>query len=239
MLTMAVVDDEREHIERFKELVARFFADFPRYGSEYNVVEFSSGEKLLENYAPRYDVIFLDIDMDGINGMKTAKLIRKTDESTPIIFITRMARYAIEGYAVAALDFIVKPLDYASFSVKMKRAFSRMAKNKSQRIQLNVEGEVVFVDVRDILYVEVLKHVVVWHTKKGDYRAWGSLKDAAEQIEDPNFCMCNRCYLVNLRHVKGLDKNTVRVGDEELLISRYRRKEFLETLAQYYGTGGA
>ncbi len=50
--------------------------------------------------------------------------------------------------------------------------------------------------------------------------------------------MCNSCYLVNLRHVKGLDKNTVRVGDEDLVISRYRRKEFVETLAQFYGNGG-
>jgi len=238
MLTIAVVDDEREHIDRLKQLVARFFADYPRYGTEYRIIEFSSGEQLLENYAPRYDVIFLDIDMGGINGMKAAKLIRKTDDRTAIIFVTRMARYAVEGYAVAALDFMIKPLDYASFSVKMKRALSRMAKNKSQQIQLNVDGELHFIDVKDILYVEVLNHFVIWHTKKGDYRIWGSLKDATDQIDDPNFCMCNRCYFVNLRHVKGLDKNTVRVGDEELVISRYRRKEFVETLAKFYGNGG-
>ncbi len=60
MLTIAVVDDEREHIERFKQLVARFFTEFSRYGTEYNIIEFSSGEQLLENYAPRYDVIFLE-----------------------------------------------------------------------------------------------------------------------------------------------------------------------------------
>ena len=239
MLTLAVVDDEREHIEQFKKFVARFFSEHPRYGSEYKIIEFSSGEQLLENYAPVYDAIFLDIDMGGINGMQAAKRIRKVDSTTAIIFVTRMARYAIEGYSVEALDFIVKPLEYASFSVKMKRALSRMEKNKSQQIQLNVDGEVYFVDVKDILYVEVLNHFVIWHTKKGDYRVWGSLKDATDQIEDPSFCMCNRCYFVNLRHVNGLDKNTVRVGEEELVISRYRRKEFMETLAQYYGRGGA
>lgn len=238
MLTIAVVDDEQEHIEKFKELVGRFFAEFPRYGTEYRIIEFSSGEQFLENYAPRYDVIFLDIDMAGINGMKTAKLIRKKDENTAIIFITRMARYAVEGYAVAALDFIVKPLDYASFSVKMRRALSRIHKNKSQQIQLNIDGEVHFIDTKDILYVEVLNHYVIWHTKAGDYRVWGSLKDATDRIEDPGFCMCNRCYLVNLRHVTGLDKNTVRVGEEALIISRYRRKEFVEMLAQYFGRGG-
>ncbi len=238
MLTIAVVDDEREHIERFKQLVARFFTEFSRYGTEYNIIEFSSGEQLLENYAPRYDVIFLDIDMGGISGMKAAKLIRKVDENTAIIFVTRMARYAVEGYSVAALDFIVKPLDYPSFTIKMKRALSRIQKNKAQKIQLNIDGEIHFIDVRDILYVEVLNHFVIWHTKKGDFRIWGSLKDATDQIDDPNFCMCNRCYLVNLRHVKGLDKNTVRVGDEDLVISRYRRKEFVETLAQFYGNGG-
>ncbi|MCH5351319.1 MAG: response regulator transcription factor [Clostridiales bacterium] len=238
MLTIAVVDDEREHIEKFKKLVARFFTDFPKYGSEYNIIEFSSGEQLLENYAPRYDVIFLDIDMGGISGMEAAKIIRKTDENTAIVFVTRMARYAIEGYSVDAIDFIVKPLDYASFSVKMKRALSRIEKSKSQQITLSIDGEIHIIDVRDILYVEVLNHYVIWHTKNGDYRIWGSLKDATDQIEDSNFCMCNRCYLVNLRHVKGLDKNTVRVGEEDLVISRYRRKEFVETLAQYYGRGG-
>lgn len=238
MLTLAVVDDEREHIELFKELVVRFFADNPRYGSEYKIIDFSSGEQLLENYTPVYDAIFLDIDMDGINGMKVAKRIRKVDGATEIIFVTRMARYAIEGYSVDALDFIVKPLEYASFSVKMKRVLSRIEKNKSHQIQLNVDGKVHFIDSKEILYVEVLNHFVIWHTKKGDYRVWGSLKDAADQIDDPSFCMCNRCYFINLRHVNGLDKNTVRVGEEELIISRYRRKEFIETLAQYYGRGG-
>lgn len=127
---------------------------------------------------------------------------------------------------------------YPSFTIKMKRALSRIQKNQAQKIQLNIDGEIHFIDVRDILYVEVLNHFVTWHTKKGDFRIWGSLKDATDQIDDPNFCMCNRCYLVNLRHVKGLDKNTVRVGDEDLVISRYRRKEFVETLAQFYGNGG-
>lgn len=186
MLTIAVVDDEREHIERFKQLVARFFTEFSRYGTEYNIIEFSSDEQLLENYAPRYDVIFLDIDMGGISGMKAAKLIRKVDENTAIIFVTRMARYAVEGYSVAALDFIVKPLDYPSFTIKMKRALSRIQKNQAQKIQLNIDGEIHFIDVRDILYVEVLNHFVIWHTKKGDFRIWGSLKDATDQIDDPS-----------------------------------------------------
>lgn len=238
MLTIAVVDDEHEHIEQFKRLVARFFKEFPQYGNEYNIIEFSSGEQLLEKYVLRYDLIFLDIDMGGIDGMQVAKQIRKMDETTAIIFITRMARYAVEGYSVSALDFIVKPLDYPSFTIKMKRAISHIATNKSQRIQLNIDGQMHILDVRDIVYVEVLHHYVIWHTKTEDFRVWGSLKDVTDQIKDPNFCMCNRCYLVNLRHVKRLDKNTVRVGEADLVISRYRRKEFVEALAQFYGNGG-
>lgn len=238
MFTFAVVDDEKAYIESFKSLVARFFSENPQYDSEYKVVEFASGEQLLQNYAPNYDVIFLDIDMDGINGIETAKRIRETDASTVIMFITRIARYAIDGYSVSAFDFIVKPLDYASFSVRMKRVVEHILADKARVVTLNVSGEVHIVNTKDILYLEVQNHFVIWHTKQGNISIWGTLRDAMDQIGDYGFCACNRCYYVNLRHVQGVGKDTVRVGGDKLLMSRYRRKDFMEALAKFYGKGG-
>lgn len=238
MFTFAIVDDEKAEIESFKNLFARFFSENPQFGSDYKTVEFTSGEQFMQDYMPNYDVIFLDIDMKGINGVETAKRIREVDDSTVIVFITRMARYAIDGYSVAAFDFIVKPLDYASFSVRMKRVLGHVQAGRARVITLNASGEVYIVNVNDIIYLEVQNHFVIWHTKQGNISIWGSLKDAIDQIGDYGFGSCNRCYYVNLRYVQGVGKDTVRVCGENLLISRYRRKEFLESLAKFYGKDG-
>lgn len=94
------------------------------------------------------------------------------------------------------------------------------------------------VDENDIKYVETLSHYLIYHTVKGDFKLLGSLKSAAEQLSAESFVLCNRCYLVNLRYVSEVSDNAVRVDSDMLIISRYRRKEFMKALAKFWGSRG-
>lgn len=115
MVSIAIVDDDTEDILTLERHIARYFAE---KGGEYGIASFYDGSELMRDYAPKYDIVFLDIDMEKLNGMAAAKRIRDTDEHTAIVFVTRMAKYAIKGYEVSALDFIVKPVEYGSFALK-------------------------------------------------------------------------------------------------------------------------
>lgn len=234
-MNIAIVDDEEAFRNTLTELLKRFFRENQQYAQEFSIEEFHAGEELLQGYTPRFDIIFLDIDMAAVNGMETAKRIREVDDMTAIIFVTRMARYALQGYSVAALDFIVKPVDYISFSIKLKRALARVEIERPHLIQVSQNGEMHYINIKDILYIEVFNHYCEFHAKGKNYRIWGSLKEIEQQIHDDTFCLCNRCYLVNLRYVTGIEKNEVLLGGIRLAIGRYKKKTFLEALAKYNG----
>ena len=235
MYSIAIVDDDGNDISLLKSAIERYFKE---NGGDYRIAEFHDGSELMADYAPRYDIVFLDIDMKQLNGMAAAKRIRRTDDGTAIIFVTRMAKYAIKGYEVSALDFIVKPVDYFSFALKMKRALAYVETNRKKPVMLKMGADAEYVYETEIKYVETLSHYLIYHTVRGDFKLLGSLKSATEQLSPETFILCNRCYLVNMRYVTEVKDNIVFIGDEQLIISRYRRKEFMEALAKFWGSRG-
>lgn len=235
MYSIAIVDDDGNDISLLKSAIERYFKE---NGGDYRIAEFHDGSELMAGYAPRYDIVFLDIDMKQLNGMAAAKRIRRTDDGTAIIFVTRMAKYAIKGYEVSALDFIVKPVDYFSFALKMKRALAYVETNRKKPVMLKMGADAEYVYETEIKYVETLSHYLIYHTVRGDFKLLGSLKSATEQLSPETFILCNRCYLVNMRYVTEVKDNIVFIGDEQLIISRYRRKEFMEALAKFWGSRG-
>lgn len=232
MYTFAIVDDEQSCIDDLKDKISTYFS---QNKGEFDVVEFHDGKELLKDYKPRFDVIFLDIEMNDVDGMRAAEEIRRKDQRTAIIFITRLSGYAISGYAVSALDFIVKPLSYERFAPKLARALAYADRNRVKNIVVGSGDNMRYIDPMEIRYVEVQNHKVGYVLANERIEVWGTLKEVEGQLSDLGFCECNRCYLVNLRFVKGIDGNMVKVGDEKLLISRYKKKELLVSLAKFYG----
>ena len=146
-MNIAIVDDEEAFRNTLTEFLKRFFRENQQYAQGFSIEKFHDGEELLQGYTPRFDIIFLDIDMDAVNGMETAKRIREVDDMTAIIFVTRMARYALQGYSVAALDFILKPVDYTGFSIKLKRALVRVELERPRLIQVSQNGETHYINI--------------------------------------------------------------------------------------------
>lgn len=233
MIRAAVVEDDARCREQIVGFLNRY-GETKKIGLE--ITEYTDGQEITENYRPCYDVIFLDIEMPRLDGMKAARIIREKDAHVVLVFITNVARYAVKGYEVGALDFILKPLKYDAFAVKMNR-IARMAKVPSDKSVVITSGTDVYrIPVSELLYVEVSGHQVIYHTGEQEICIRGSLKDAESLLTENGFEKCNSCYLVNLRHVKGIRDNFVIVGHEKLQISRARKKGFVQAVTEYIGS---
>lgn len=234
MFRVAIVEDNARAAAQLEEQVKRYAAES---GEELEISVFSDGMDIAGDYRPIWDLILLDIEMPLLNGMTAAERIREKDSSVLIIFVTNMAQYAIQGYSVDALDFVVKPVNYYAFRMKLQKAFQLLRRSPEQSVLLSVDGEVRRVPASAIRYVEVADHRLIYHTAEADYTVFGTLKEL-ESTLGRGFARCNHCYLVNLRYVSGIQGENVLVDGTPLKIARARRKEFLQQLSDYCAWGG-
>ena len=232
MLRICVADDEPACIRRLEDFLARYFT---LRTQQYELTAFSSGDRLLKNYAPVYDIIFLDIEMPGQSGMQTAARIREMDEKVILIFLTRMAQYAAAGYEVNAFDFIVKPVDYNSFSVKFGRALDAVKRRQEYKIEVRLDGGFVWLPTSSVWLIEVNKHDVTYHAEQGTYTARGSLAELEARLAPFGFRRCSRYCLVNMKFVTGIYDWYILLHGQKVEVSRRMRKELMEALLDYYG----
>lgn len=173
------------------------------------------------------------IEMPHLNGMEAAKKIYETDKEVIIIFITNLEQYAVQGYQIEALGYLLKPITYSRLSDIMDKSVRKTEARTPHETILLSSGLIVRVPVMDILYIEVIGHILTYHTAYGNYQMRGKLSELEKQFAPYGFARCNKGYLVNLAHVKSITHNVVQVGGEELLISRGKSKQFNERFLEY------
>lgn len=235
MIRVAIVEDEAEIREQLMGYVQRYTR---QYGTAFEVKTFADGLEILEDYRPAYDLILLDIEMKHLDGMETARRIRELDPEVMLVFITNMAQYAIKGYAVGALDYVLKPVPYFAFSQQLQKVEEQLRRRTRHYLAVPVEGGLRRLDTSRIYYIESEGHRVHFYTEEGDFTAPGALKALEEKLADRPFARCNSGYLVNLAQVQAVQQNTVEVGPYELQVSRPKRKSFLAALTDYIGGDG-
>ena len=232
MYQIAVVEDELACRNQLVEFIGRYGE---QHALTFDIHTFAAGGELLDDYAPGYDVILLDIEMPGIDGMEAAERIRAQDGEVVLMFVTNMAQYAINGYEVGALDFVLKPINEYTFSVRFARAVERAGRRESGQVLLSLADGVRRVEVRQIYYVEVQNRMLHYHTEQGELSLRGTMQAAEQTLARYHFVRCNHWYLVNLRHVTEIRRDVVVVAGNELEISRRNRTEFLTALTNYVG----
>lgn len=229
---IAVVDDNHQSAQQIKDYIVRYSQET---GDEFDVFYFSDGEEITDNYKPIYDIIFMDVEMRWMDGFTAAEQIRQFDANVIIIFITNMYQYAVRGYAVDALSYLVKPVPFFAFSQELSRAlFNLNKRKKSYQFFINDSGYE-RVDTADILYFESMQHKIIAYTKDKTYSVTGTMREIEAKLEGENFFRCNNGYLVNLAEVTGIKDNCALVGKHMLLISRPRKKEFIDALTEFIG----
>ena len=229
---IAIVEDEQEQRDLLQSYIQQYSKE---NGVSFSVEAFADGRILIDGYSSQYDIILLDIELPGMNGMEIAEYIRTKDDDVVLMFITNMAQYAVGGYSVGALDFVLKPINYSTFSMRFARAIKRAGLRKSAQILLNLPDCVRRIETQQIYYIEVMNKMLHYHTQLGEFVLRGTMQSVENELSRYNFVRCNHWYLVNLRHVTELRRDTVLVGQTELEISRRNRKAFLTALTAYVG----
>lgn len=230
MLRIAVVEDDAPTREKLCTLIRDHAVS---KGKDLAVTPLEDGSSLLGGALSGYDIIFLDIMLPGLTGMEVAERIRAGDPDVVLVFVTNAAQYAIKGYAVGALDFVLKPVNPYEFLVKLERALERAAQRRQRPITLQTADGVQVLSSRDILYVETRDRKLFYHTTRGCFAVRSSMQSAEALLGSLRFVRCNQCYLVNLRHVQSVQGDFVTVGRDRLEVSRRQRTAFLEAMLQY------
>ena len=230
MIRVALVEDDEKYR---KELVGYLKQYEAQSGQRFRISVFTDGDEIVEHYQADYDLILMDIVMRFMDGMTAAEKIRELDKEVVIIFITNTPQFVMQGYAVDALDYVLKPVNYFAFSQRIDRAIARMENRQKRYISVPIKGGIQKLDVSGIRYVEVQDHDLLYHTHTDSILTRGTLADAEALLGTMNFFRCSKCYLVNLEYVDGVQGNDLILDGERIQVSRARKKLLLDALNNY------
>lgn len=231
MLLIAILDDSPHDAEALQGQVEHFLTESKEaylIHTYHDSVEFIRSQE-------EYDIAFLDIHMDKINGLEAAHFIRKISQKTVLIFVTFMAQMAIRGYEVDAMDFIIKPTDQVTIDRVMGKALKRIQTQSGVTVVIKTTKGVISISSSRIYFVEVYDHDLIYHTEQGEHRVRGQLREVRSKLDEKQFILCNRSYLVNLRHISSVHDDHLVVHGEKVPISKSHRKEIERRFVSYLG----
>ena len=230
-MRIAICDDEKN----IRELIANKVAkQYP--GAE--IIFFQSGEELLLSNESM-DILFLDIQMSGIDGMETARELRKKDKSVILIFVTAVEEYVFQAFDVGAFNYIVKPIDDGKFSDVLHRAVDEWSlqnineKEPEERyVLINNSGVHTKVILDEIVYAEVFNRKVVIHRLDGEIEYYGKMSDL-ESLAGDSFFRPHRAYLINFKHVEKYDATTIYLERGTVLMAKQNYPKFVKKYMKY------
>ena len=233
MLHIAICDDEESFVRELEEQLTRYAGECSQ---EIRVTVFYDGSELVNGYDPSIDLVFLDIQMNRMDGLAAVERIRQMDGEVGIIFLTTLTRYALEGYKYQATNYIIKPMKYARLKAEMDRWMQRRpAKESPSLVVVNDSGRY-RVLLKELKYVETFNRNLLLHTEKENILCYRSMKEMERELAGSGFVRCHTSYIVNLFFVKGVKKLEIELLDGGYLpISQPKRKEFMEKLTEYWG----
>lgn len=204
-MNIAVCDDVREHRERLLGLLAPYTE-----ANSLQVHEFSRGEDLLAAFteAGRWDIVFLDIEMDGMTGIDTARKLKKLQRDVIIIFITSHVSYVSDAFRLDAFQFLVKPVQEEDFRKDFSQAL-RLWQARHRQYVVKRRDASFTLEYRQILYLEAYNRHLSIHTADGCFECVGKLQDEQAKLRPYGFTRCHQGYVVNLAHVKSIGRDCV------------------------------
>ncbi len=233
MLQVAICDDNHAIREELKQYLNDFSS---KSNIEIELHEFKSGEELLGSHYQEFDLLILDIQMDGMNGLDVARKVRETNSDMTIIFFTNYIQYALEGYEVQAYRFLLKPLSYEQFSSIVGTALIDYANRKQNVFIVNSRDKNTCILIDDILYAETDRRHIMIHTMNHNIDSTMTMREVEDTLKNYLFFRCHTSYLVSLQKIKSIGLQDLELIDgTKIPVSKHRRKDLKEKLATFWG----
>lgn len=230
---IAICDDEKPFVKQLTALLERYSEESGRL---LKVTPYDDGLDLIEQYDPTIELIFLDIRMRLLDGLKTAEYVRQQDAEVGIIFLTTLADYALEGYQYQATNYIIKPLGYARLKAELDKFFVRRQKEDTPSLVIANDDGRYKLPLKSIRYIETYKRNLLVHAEQGDIICYKSMKEMEAQLKGADFVRCHTSYLVHLFYVEKVEKLDLTLSSgEHVPISQPKRKAVMARLADYWG----
>ena len=179
-IRIGVVEDDPASCQLVLDYLNRYQQE---NDEQFTVSVFDDGARIVEKYTPVYDILLLDIEMSEMDGMAAARRIRERDDKVVIVFITAAPQYAISGYEVRALSYLLKPLPWFAFSQELKKSIDMVRRNGDDSMLIETSNGQMRLNLADILYLESIRHTIVIHTLEGKLSINGTLKDMVTKTE--------------------------------------------------------
>ncbi len=237
MFNIAILEDDASASKMLQYILNTYSS---KNDVAFNIKVYANAEQFLADTKSSFDIAFMDVELPGMNGMDAAFKLRETDKHVIIIFVTNMAQYAVKGYEVNALYYIIKPINYQNVSFKLQKALALLATNEDTTIVLRQANGLSRISTRNLMYIEISNHKLMYHTDTDVHTTYGSLSDVEKMLKDNGFFRCNSCYLVNARYIASVSGLSVILHDgTQLQISHPRKKQFLIDLGSWLGDGNS
>lgn len=233
MYRALIVEDEPEEAARLSAFVRRYGES---HDITFKITWIKSAMEMLADKG-HYDLVLLDIDLPGITGMEAAQLMRVYDESTPIIFVTNLAKYAVKGYEVGATGFIVKPVTWGNLSMNLDRALRTIRQNSGRSVMVPTEDGMRVVAFSSIVYVEVTGHRLTYHLEDGEMlETRGSLGQLEEELAGAPIVRVAKSCVVNMDKITLVRAQDLQMVTGECVhVSRTRKREVMDAVTDYLG----
>ena len=232
-MRIAICDDEKAVREYIKDKINIF-------DNSIDVVCFENGEDIIA-YNQTIDILFLDIQMPGMNGMDIARKLRKENEELILIFVTALEEYVFKAFDVGAFNYLLKPLD----KVKLLEVLNKAVKHadetgkkqstgskKERTMLIHANGMHTNIVIDDIVYAEVFNRKITLHMMNDELEYYGKMSDLSD-VAGKDFFRTHRAYLINMNYVKSYDSTVVYVNDTAIPIAKAKYGDFVKAFLKF------
>lgn len=230
-MRIAICDDEKQICELLKEKIEKYF--FSK-DMEFSIQIFFNGEEVLRSDLNAIDILFLDVDMPGRNGMETAKAIRKQNKEMIIVFLTAYSEFVFESFKVDAFRYLIKPVNNQELCETLDAVCDKFSETEDI-LTFQFQNETYRIKYSDIIYIEGMRDKIWLYCKDRTYRWRGTMKNLEEILEDKNFFQIHRSYIINMSKIKKYNSQKITLeGGYEVPVSKYRLNEFKEEYIRFW-----
>lgn len=233
-MRIAICDDEMEARNLLAEKIGGIYPNA-------ELLQFCSGEELLLS-DKEADIILLDIQMAGKNGMETARELRRKNEKSVIIFVTALDDFVFQAFDVGAFHYLVKPFCDGKFEEVLRNAVKKLEETKNSKEKESTKerkcfivkagGKNITVDPSQIIYAEVFDRKVILHTTREDIEYYGKMKELYE-LAGEDFYRPHRAYLVNFNYIRKYDATTIYLEKGQALMAKQNYRDFVKSYLRY------